>query len=141
MTARDDVFSLFQAHWNAETLPYNGGNPVAVEWQGVDSGAPPGADTPWARITMNHNTGQQTTLGGVGSRRFTHQGIIVVQVFSPVGGFSIGENLAIIGKTAFQGQRTTSGVWFRNVRVQEIGFDGTWNQTNVVAEFEYDDWG
>src|SRR5574343_622052 len=138
MTARDDVFSLFQTYWNTETPAHNGGSPVPIEWQGVDSGAPPVADSPWARISMNHNTGQQTTLGGVGSRRFTQRGLILLQVFSPVGGFSIGENLAIIGKDAFQGKSTTSGVWFRNVRVQEIGFDGTWNQIMVVAEFEYD---
>ena len=116
--------------------------PLDVEWPGVDSGDSRDPDEPWARITVSHIDSAQTTLGGLNNRRFTRQGIVAVQMFSPLvdgGGLTFAEQSAIISRDAFEGVGTASGIWFRNTRIKEIGPDATWYQINVIAEFQYDE--
>lgn len=141
-SARDEILGLFKTQWDAETPAVNGGNVPRVEWPGVDSGSPPPAGAAWARIVVRHATSRQTTFGETGNRRFTRPGLVTVQVFAPTAdgiGLSLAEKLAIIARDAFEGRGTASGIWFRNVRITEIGPDGTWYQMNVLAEFQYDE--
>ncbi len=141
-SARDEIFSMFRTYWNAQTPALNAGQPIRVEWQGVDSQTPPPADKPWARITIRHAISQQSTFGPSGARRFTRSGLVTVQVFTPLvagGGLSLAEKCAIIARDAFEGRSTASGIWFRNARIQEVGRDGAWQQMNITAEFVYDE--
>lgn len=142
-SARDEILGLFSTTWTAETPAVNGGKVPPVEWPGVDSGGPPPKEDPWARITVRHGTSRQSTFGPSGGRRFTRPGIVTVQVFTPItkgGGLSLAEKLAIIARNAFEGRGTATGIWFRNVRIQEIGQEpGGMYQMNVVAEFQYDE--
>jgi hypothetical protein len=64
-----------------------------------------------------------------------------VQIFTFYGkGGSLSDDLATIAKNAFEGVTTSPGrVIFRDVRSQEIGQEGQWFQTNVLADFEYDE--
>lgn len=141
-SARDEILGLFKTDWDANTPAANGGQVPTVRWPGVDAGSPPPSDGPWARIVVRHATSRQSTFGETGNRRFTRPGLVTVQVFTPLtagGGLSLAEKLAIIARNAFEGRGTASGIWFRNVRIQEIGEDGTWYQMNVLAEFQYDE--
>ena len=72
----------------------------------------------------------------------TRLGLVSVQSFSPLsegGGLSLAQKSAIIARDTFEGVGTASGIWFRNVRIQEIGATGTWYQMNIIADFEYDE--
>ena len=141
-SARDEILGLFRAHWVAQTPALNGGQPIRVEWPGVDAGGPPPADKPWARIALRHTTSRQSTFGPAGGRRFTRPGLVTVQIFAPLSagqGLSLAEKCAIIARDAFEGRGTASGIWFRNARIQEIGRTGAWQQFNTVVEFQYDE--
>jgi len=99
----------------------------------------PGDGTAWARCHIQHNAGDQDTLAGpIGNRLFGRDGLIMVQIFAPIGkGLSKADELAKVVADAFEGQSTPGGVWFRKVRLREVGPDKAWYQVNVVAEFNY----
>ncbi len=100
---------------------------------------PPAAQIPWARVTLQHVSGTHSAFGGDGQNRFTHTGILTVQIFTPIGkGGRDAYTLAQTVVEAFQGGETLNGVRFRNVASNEIGVDDDWFQINVVINFEYD---
>lgn len=133
---------LFWNAWRARTPGVNGGKVPEVRWPGVTKDTSPPTTEAWARFTIRHGRDGQRTLGSTGNRRFGRSGIITIQVFTPLvagGGLSLAENLAIIARDAYEGVGTPEGVWFRNVRITEVGDEGAWHQDNVIAEFEYDE--
>lgn len=132
--ARDEILAQVDSVWSGT------GHPMA--WPDVDTKGeiPPSTAIPWARTTITHTTGQQTALANHdGRRRFTHTGFVTIQVFSPTGtGITTGYSLAQSVVAGLQGVTTLNRVWFRNVRMNEVGIDGHWHQINVIADFEYD---
>jgi hypothetical protein len=134
--ARDEILAKFHEAWDADTTSADVPVLYSDQPQEVpDSGA-------WARITVRHLAGGQVTLSNSsGSRRFRHEGTIFVQIFTPFNdGMELGDDLAMIAQRAFEGEVTSPGrVIFRRVRINEIGQDGQWFQTNVLVDFEYDD--
>lgn len=140
--ARDEVMELFRVAWASSAAYTESGDPAAVAWPGVDTGAPAPKDQPSARLFVQHASSRQTTLGRTGERRFTRNALITVQVFAPTGprkGLSDCEALSVIARDAFEGVGTASGIWFRNVRIVEVGPDAGLYQMNVRAEFQYDE--
>lgn len=94
--------------------------------------------SPWAEIVVRHAAGQQDTLGGRGSSSFVRLGAIIVTINTPsTSGLSEGYNLAKVVADAYEGVASPNGVWFRNVRINELGREGTFFQTNVLIDFEY----
>jgi hypothetical protein len=141
-TAYDEILGAFRTAWEANAGAFNGGTPPEVRYDGVGDPGPPDSGDPWARVQIRHLTGGQANLGAPGTqRRFNRAGIITIQVFWPLSqaALSNARSLAGVARAAFEGQATTSHIWFRNVRVQEIGPDGSWYQVNVLADFEYDE--
>jgi hypothetical protein len=98
-------------------------------------------DTPWARTSIQHFTGRQSSLtGGLGTTRWARAGTLTVQIFVPRGnGLSLAYQLAKIVGDSLEGGATPSGVWFRNVRLVEAGADGNFEQLNIKADFTYDE--
>lgn len=95
-------------------------------------------NTAWAVSVIRHGTARQATLGGEGNRLFERIGIVIVQVFTPVGkGLQESYRLARVVAEAFEGRSSPGGVWFRNVGINELGKDGMFQQLNVTAEFQY----
>lgn len=104
----------------------------------------PGEENPpatWARVTVRHLTSEQASLSDeAGVRRYTRRGQVTVQIFTPQGdGLVAADTIASAIQDAFLGVSTPNGVWFRSVRTNEVGIDGPWFQTNVLAEFQYDE--
>lgn len=80
------------------------------------------------------------TLGGVGHRSFGRFGTAIARVFTPTGkGLSEGYALAKSISDVYEGVSTPNGVWFRNVRTQEIGKEGSFFEMQVLIEFQYDE--
>jgi len=135
--ARDAILTQFKTVWDTQASPI-----AKVLWQDSDDEVPKGTES-WARVTVVHNQGRQATLvGQTGNRRFRRFGLVTVQVFTPIDdGLTKNDILAKLAIDAFEGQTAGGGdrVEFRNVRSNEVGPDGTWFQTNVFAEFEYDE--
>ncbi len=132
--ARDAVLLHFTTAWDAQTPPV----PLLL-YRDVKEDLPL-STLSWARITMQHKVGSPATLGGIGGRRFRHEGVVTVQVFTPFGGGQTQNDLLTqVAIDAFEGDETSpDGVWFRNVRLNEIGQSGSWLQTNVLVDFTYD---
>lgn len=140
--AVDDINQMFLDAWNAGTPAVNGGVVPEIRWFATEEGAIPSSTVPWARVTATHNDSVQRSLGGPGQRRFERRGIVTVQIFTPRGrgqGLSLAQQLATIARDAFEGKASPNGVWFQRVVVKDIGIDGPWEQTNVVATFLHDE--
>lgn len=135
--ARDEILSYFTTAWNAGPLP-----PILLYDDKVRD-LP--TDAAYARVTVQHNVFNQATIGGKvssggGGQRFRRSGVVTVQIFTPFGdGLTTADPLVDLALDAFEGENTGSDrIEFRNVRENEVGHDGVWHQTNVLAEFEYD---
>ena len=125
--ARDEILTLFKSAWDI------GASGIPLYYWDVPHD-PPSADD-WARITVRHATGGNDAIG---NRLFFRTGLVTIQLFTKYGeGLTQNDTLAKVAVEAFQGQHTAGGVWFRNVRLNEIGIDGKWFNSNVLADFEY----
>ena len=133
--ANNEILAAFKAAWDTT------GFVVAYENVKSQDTVPPSGSAPWARVTLRHTFGDQASLASVGGvRRWRRDGLVTVQIFIPLGeGLSEGYSLAKTVVDAFEGTATASSVWFRNVRVNEVGSDGEWYQVNVLADFTYDE--
>lgn len=135
--ARDDVYGAIATAWGVL-------GPIDYEDRPHDEATtpiPPKTVVPWVRVQMHHTAGGQATLSNsIGNRRFRRYGVITVQVFSPLGSsLRDPENHSKIVNDALEGVATPHDVLIRNVRMEEKGSDGHWFQTNVIADFEYDE--
>jgi len=127
--ANDDILALLKAAWD----------PTGHEMFYDDIREQRETDqTPWAQVVVRHAAGQQDTLGGAGNRSFLRLGVVIVTINTPSGsGLSIAYALAKVVADAYEGVSSPNGVWFRNVRINELGRDGTFYRTNVLIDFEY----
>lgn len=134
--ARNEIMTVLKTAWDAndesceQPLQYGG------------RAQKPASTDAWARVTLLHNDGGQSSLSNEGGvRRFSYTGIVTVQVFTLIGdGLVLSDVLVQIVKDAFAGVSTIPGnVHLRNVRPREIGETGPWHQVNVITDFEYDE--
>lgn len=145
--ARDSMLGLFRSAWLAAQVsvdvPVFWGTDAKVGTKGINSEKveAPIADAPWARVTLQHAAAFQASLADQSNKKiFSRNGVLTVQIFTPKGkGLTQSDSLVKVVQDAFEGKATVDGVWFRNVRANEIGLDGEWHQTNVLAEFTYDE--
>lgn len=134
--ARDDMNGKLKAAVDAY-LAANAGKTCDLFYEDVEKAQSDGKG-PHMRAFIKHNLGEHQTLGGVGHRRFSRAGIVMVQVMTPFGdGFTLDDTLATVARNAFEGVSTPNGVWFRRVAVKDIGKTGGYYQTNVTADFEF----
>jgi hypothetical protein len=134
--AIDEICTVFKTAWDTT------GHGDRVKYDNVGkTSVPPSGQDPWVRVVIRHGTSAQGSLAGeVGTRRFRRTGLITAQVMEVKGqGLSGATDLPKIVQDAFEGVSTPGGVWFRDVAINEIGPDGDFFLTNVVAFFEYDE--
>lgn len=127
--ARDEMFAVFQAVWSQ--LGYY------AAYQDIP--ATPPSDQIWARVTLRHSTGGAASLtGALGKRRFTRNGTLYIQVFTPSGdGSTAGYTTSALLTDAYE--KAIGCVRYRNVRINEVGTSGAFDQINVMADFTYDE--
>ena len=94
-------------------------------------------DAPWARLTVNHEAGEQDSLGKAGDRKYLRRGRVLVQLFGPVDqGLRSLDLLADATRDIFEGTQF-AGLYFISADVRESGQDGEWFQLVVDAPFDY----
>jgi len=145
--ARNQIFGLFKAAWDANTTAVAGYVPE-VRYQGKEVGTVPDSTKHWARISTQSVLETQATLSTCveesGKSRYESSGLVFVQLFAPKNvatAYDIGTKLAQIARNAFRGKKTTGQVWFRNVRINNLEPEALLYRFNVVAEYEYDEIG
>lgn len=137
--ARDQMSKVLRDALLAATAPIDFSG-TKVLWDDVDADPPATTET-WVRHMVRHAGGGQSSLSDPNNkRRYTRTGIVAVQVFTRKGsGHSTSDALVGIITHAYEHGSTSGGVWFRNVRPSEQGVRGGWQQTDVYAEFTYDE--
>jgi hypothetical protein len=136
--ARDEILRYFTAVWAGAKAPI----PLLL-YDEKRRDLPD--DASYARVMVKHQSTPQTTIGatvahGGNGVRFRRFGTVTVQLFTISGdGLTSADDLVELVLNSFRGSKTDlDRVEFRNAQVNEIGQDGPWFQTNVVAEFTYD---
>jgi len=106
---------------------------IPIAWDNVEfdlDGVPE-----WVRFTMAFNGGTNPELEGKQFRRF---GVLTVQIFVPAAtGKRRARAIAETVLATFEGQ-AIGEARFRNVGLVDIGVDDRWYQSNVTAQFEFD---
>lgn len=145
--ARDEMFRLFQTAFNAGAADIVNYVPE-IRWQGVEEKDAPPEDKFWVRVSTQNVTSRQSAFvsddaPAQSAKEFTNRGLIFVQVFAPrslskEGSFVLGGKLAEFVQSIFQNAETSSSVWFRNVRINELPPEDKAYPFNVVAEYTFD---
>lgn len=93
----------------------------------------------WVRISVRHRNGSRASLGRAdGKGKHTQSGFIFVEIFTPrEDGLVDSDVLSAAFADSFRNP-TDGDIWYRDVAEMEIGEDGFWFRTDVIAEFEYD---
>lgn len=130
--AYDEMLAVFRDAWIGA-----GQSIASVAWPDLPFTIP--TSGAWARVTLRHATGGQSSLAGAsGAKLYTQTGTIFAQVFAPLGD---GQKSSLwLAQDVVNGYRSAKGaVWYRNQRLKEIGASGAFDQTNVLVDFTYDD--
>lgn len=141
--AIDEMMGILNTAWLADA------NTLALPllWEDVHSKPPSGSDAngqalPWGKGFIRHAAGGTVSLTGeTGKRRYRRTGTIVVQIFSPAEeGRARNRLIAPVARDAYEAAQTTVlGIEYRNAHIEDLGEDGTWYQSNVLVDFEYDE--
>lgn len=147
--AIDEMSAQYLQAWQAGSGAIVGYVPE-IRWPGVENAVKPATDKFWARFSTQGVGNPQTSLSNcvegaddLPASRFSPYGLIFVQLFAPKSlaeGMVKGRLLAHLTKLAYQGKKTSGGIWFRNVRINELpDTEELWYRFNIVAEYEYDE--
>jgi len=145
--ARNQMFALFKAAWDAGSAAIVGYVPE-VRWQDNELADKPQSGKHWCRASTQSVIERQATLsdcvGEPGKKRYESAGLVFVQLFAPKSVANASEKaqqLAVIARNAFRGKSTAGGIWFYNVRINNLAAENLFYRFNVVAEYEYDEIG
>ena len=127
--ACDTMQTVFKTVWD----------PRVAVYPDVPGSVPPQDAVLWARVNIKHAVGRQGSLtGGLGTTVWERRGTLWIEVYAPVGdGLKAGRDAAQEIVNAYQAER--SGIWYRNIRMVEMGTDGAFERFDVKADFEYRD--
>lgn len=146
--ARRGIYDTFYQHWNDVTLGWQSISGLTVEppivWENVQQVDVSDVSGPWLRAQVRHNGSEHDSFGQDGEGSFRATGIVTIQAFAPLDndGLIFHDRLVNVVRRAFRGKTgvdTYCGIVFRNARINEVGPEERWFQTNVLADFEYDE--
>ncbi len=100
---------------------------------------PKNVTTKWVRISVRHRNGTRSSLGRAdGKGKHTQSGFIFVEIFTPREDGLVDSDV-ISAAFAEDFRNSADGdIWYADVSEVEVGEDGNWFRTDVIAEFEYD---
>lgn len=139
--AIDEMFAALRLPWNAQTTAIVGYVPE-IRWPGVEEPDKPELKKFWARVSTQTVLERQATFRNGTDKRYTTDGLLFVQLFCPMSdkqAMDKGRRLAVVARNAFRGVETSSSIWFRNARINELSPDGKAYRFNIVTEYEYDE--
>lgn len=131
--AVDEMTAVFKAAW--EEL---GEYPVA--YSDVPGFViPQDGSTPWARFTVIHAEGNQSSLADdTGNQKYESRGLIWVQIYAPLGDGGLKAS-QLAGSVLNAFRRARGSVWFRNAHIGGMKPDGAYTEISVRANFLYDE--
>lgn len=137
--AVDEILGRFAAAWTplGHQVIYPDVPLTALQVALID-GAEGVPIEPWARLTIRTTARTQGAFGsGQDARRFDEIGILIAEIYTPIGsGMVQSYTLSTLVKDAYEGVSTNNGVWYHNTRIVEAGSEGEWTHTNVIIEWQ-----
>jgi hypothetical protein len=113
--------------------------PIALQNQPF-SPPEPAAGVKWVRIDVRLGYGEQDTLGRTGGRRFVQGGAVTVQVFTPNGGATDGnDELVKQSLDLLDGVRIGDSLWTYGGRIVTVGTDGEWFQQSAILNLRFEE--
>jgi len=93
----------------------------------------------WIRATVRHRVGDRSSLARKdGGSKHRQTGFLNIEIFTTYGdGLVKSDTLSNAFATALRAS-TDSDIWFRRISEIEVGQDGGWYKSDVLAEFEYE---
>ncbi len=126
----DEILGVFKQVWDTTGYP--------VQWDD-HSASVPSDSAPWARATVQHDSGGQSSLANAdGAKLFANTGSLFVQIFTPIGGGLV-EARQLAQKVVTHFSRVNSPVSFFRPRMRENGKSGAFQMTLVIVDFDYTD--
>lgn len=123
-TARESIYQRFATDWG-----------VTSDYTFDNEDFTPPEDTPWVRLVVRHTSSNQVSLGSSGNRKFDRDGLVFVQVFTPLDqGSAVADALVEKVLEIFEG-KTIDLIRFTDVTPREVGPMDGWYQVNVDAAF------
>lgn len=134
--ARDQIFGVLKTAIAVSAYP-----DILIAWEDSQTPGPSSVKQSWLKPVIRHATGGRTSLGNSQrNARYSRGGNVLVQINTPIGDGKLTSDILVgIIMTAYESGSTPNGVWFRNVRLNEVGIFSGYSVTNIVAEFSYDD--
>lgn len=92
----------------------------------------------WVRISVKHRNGSRASLGRKdGKGKHTQSGFVFVEIYTPrENGLVDNDVLSAAFADDFR-SGPDGDIWYKDVAEMEMGEDGNWFRTDVIAEFEY----
>ena len=140
--ARNDILTFFKTNFNS--IPINAALGLDVLPDVLYDNkekSPRDTEASWIRVNLMFTFGEQETLGGSGNRRFLKNGILSIQIFTPLGkGMQLSDYLSDqIIKFLEGGETATNKIPFNNVSPpNDFGNMGVWNQVAINSAFFYE---
>ena len=100
---------------------------------------PDDASVKWVRISVKHANGTRTSLGRQdGKSKQTQSGFVFIEIFTPRdNGLQDSDTLSEAFADSLR-NFSDGDIWIGDVSVVEMGEDGSWFRSDVIAEFSYD---
>ncbi len=100
---------------------------------------PDDASIAWVRISVKHGNGTRTSLGREdGKSKQTISGFVFIEIFTPRDDGLTDSDLYSAAFADSLRNFSDGSIWVGDVSPVEMGEDGSWFRSDVVAEFEYD---
>ena len=97
------------------------------------------ASVAWVRISVKHANGTRTSLGRKnGSGKFTQSGFVFIEIYTPRDNGLTNSDLYSAAFADSLRNFSDGDIWIGDVSAIEVGEDGSWFRSDVVAEFTYD---
>lgn len=129
-TAKKAIITHFLTQWGTTTR-------VALDNEVFT----PVTGTPWVRVTIRYNAGNQESLGMVGvNRNFLRSGSVIVQCFAPQdAGSAVADSLAAQALDILEAtdQLGSGDIRMWDGESVEIGQLDGWYQVNTEVRFEH----
>lgn len=142
--ARDQMFALVTAAWNAEAAGIAGYVPE-LRYFGTPNPTPPDATKHWAQVGTRNAVREHSAFVGMDPgptlRQHTTFGVLTFAINSPLSamqGYGEGLELCEAIQSALTNAQTAGGVFFRNVTTKELAADGKSYRFTVTAEYQFD---
>lgn len=144
--ARDEVYGLLTAAWDANKDAIFGGYAKEIRYAGVGDPSKPDGDCYWVWLSMQSIDSEQSTLstcvGKPGQVRYTDFGLVFAQLFGPrsdTEGPGRLPQMSEILRNTLRRKNRGGHVWFRAARIIPLSEEEKWLRENVVAEYNYDE--